>query len=61
MIKIYLCSICDKESTIEDWNKRSMRKFGSENFGKIETEKDECIYICPKCGNEVNGNTIEWI
>lgn len=38
-----------------------MRKFGLENFGKIETEKDECIYICPKCEDEVNGNTIEWV
>lgn len=55
----YECPACGLISSGTEWNIATMKVFGKVNLGKIEEEKDDCIFICPKCAEEVDGEEIE--
>lgn len=62
-MKIYECPKCFEISTNKKWDQNTMKKLNIEgywdNYGRIDDEKDlGCIYVCPVCGQEINGNEI---
>lgn len=55
---MYICPECNKISSTKEWDNKSLDIFEESNYGYIEKEKDQCVYICPKCGEQIDGINI---
>ena len=62
-MKIYECPECCGMFSSLSWDKSTMEKLNikdyHDNYGKIDEEREMgCFYICPGCGEEIDGITI---
>lgn len=63
-MKMYECPECGEIFSSLSWDKSTMEKLNikdyDDNYGKIDEEREfGCIYICPNCGEEIEGIKIK--
>jgi len=62
-MKMYECPECYGIFSSLSWDKSTMEKLNikgyNDNYGKIDEEREFCIYICPNCGEVIEGIKIK--
>ena len=55
----YKCPSCEAIATSEQWSEATRRAYGPEIYEIDGTEKNDCNYICPNCGDDLGGEDIQ--
>lgn len=58
--RAFVCPVCQEKSGDHAWNLATRRAYwGNEIVAVTEKHKDEATFVCPKCGDEVDGELVE--
>jgi hypothetical protein len=54
----FKCPCCEEVSTSEEWDRRTKEGYG-DIYSIESSDKNDCKYICPECGSDCDGESID--